>query len=95
MITVNFFNELQHIVNRRQVRLYADEMRVLELLKACETELSTPFLEHVCDDRGALLPGTEILVNGQNIRHLHGVATIVRNGSDVAVFTIFAPENST
>ena len=87
MITVNFFNALETILNTKQIRVYADEIPVLDLLKACEMQASQPFLAHILNDHEHLLPATTILVNGQNVRQLHGVETIVRNGSDVVIFS--------
>ena len=39
-----------------------------------------------------ILPDTMILVNGQNVRHLQGIHTIVRNGADVALFPPGGPK---
>lgn len=87
MITVNFFSALRSALKNKQVRIYADEISVINLLKACETQTTKPLIEILLDEDEKLLPGTMILVNGQNVRQLHGVDTIVRNGSDVALFS--------
>ena len=86
MIIVNFFTTLRTFVKTRQVRISADEMSVLELMRHCEAQTAKPFFHKLFADDGALLPGATILINGQNIQHLQGIQTIVRNGADVALF---------
>ncbi len=86
MITVNFFTTLRVFLKTKQVRVYDDEITIFELLQHCETQLSKPFLDRLFEKDGNLIPGTMVLVNGQNILHLQGIHTVVRNGSDVALF---------
>lgn len=86
MITVNFFTTLRVFLKSKQVRIYADEISVIELLKQCEVQTSKPFLYKLLNEDGNILPGTMILVNGQNVLQLHGIYTVVRNGADVALF---------
>ncbi|PIE32087.1 molybdopterin synthase sulfur carrier subunit [candidate division KSB3 bacterium] len=86
MIIVNFFTTLRIYLNSKQLRIQADEMSVQELLRYCETKLSRPFFYKLVDNDGSIRPGAMILVNGQNILHLHELQTIVRNGASVALF---------
>jgi molybdopterin synthase sulfur carrier subunit len=86
MIIINFFTTLRSYLQTRQVRIQTEEMSVLELLLHCEMQTSKPFTHKLLDDDGNILPDTMILVNGQNVRHLQGIHTIVRNGADVALF---------
>lgn len=86
MIIVNFFTTLRIFLRTKQIKIQAEELRVLDLLKQCETRAARPFLHKLLDQDGNILPGTMILVNGQNVLHLNGVNTVVRNGADVAIF---------
>lgn len=86
MININFFGTLRTFLKTKQVRITADELRVIELLQQCEARVSKPFLEKLVDENGNIRPGTMILVNGQNVLHLQGLHTIVRNGADIAIF---------
>ncbi len=86
MITVNFFTTLRSVVKTKQVRIHTTEICILDLLKQCETKTAASFLHKLVDKDGNLIPGTMILVNGQNVLNLHGVRTVVRNGADVALF---------
>ncbi len=86
MITVNFFNQLKTLLKTKQIRIHASEISVFELLTQCETQASTPFIKTLLNEQGHLIPGTMILVNGQNVQHLEEMRTIVRNGADVALF---------
>lgn len=86
MIIVNFFTTLRTYLKSRQARIYAEDISVAELLQRCETETGKALISKLVKDDGTLIPGTMILINGQNILHLQGVYTIVRNGADVAIF---------
>lgn len=86
MININFFGTLRTFLKTKQVRITADELRVFELLQQCEARVSKPFLGKLVDENGNIRPGTMILVNGQNVLHLQGLHTIVRNGADIAIF---------
>ena len=86
MITINFFTTLRISLDTKQIRIRAEEVRVIDLLKQCEIRIAKPFLHKLLDEKGKIIPGTMILVNGQNILHLDGVNTIVRNGADIALF---------
>ncbi len=86
MITVNFFTTLRVFLKTKQARIYDDEITIFELLKQCEAQLSKSFLDRLFEKDGNLISGTMILVNGQNILHLRGINTVVRNGADVALF---------
>lgn len=86
MINVNFFGTLRTFVKTKQVRISADELSVFELLQECEAKVSKPLLNKLIDKNGNIRPGTVILVNGQNVFHLQGLHTIVRNGADIAIF---------
>lgn len=86
MINVNFFGTLRVFLKTKQVRVSVDELSVFELLQQCETKVSNPFLSKLVDEEGNIKSGTMILVNGQNVLHLQGLRTIVRNGADIAIF---------
>lgn len=86
MINVNFFGTLRGFLKTKQVRVSVDELSVFELLQRCETKVSNPFLSKLVDEEGNIKSGTMILVNGQNVLHLQGLRTIVRNGADIAIF---------
>ena len=86
MINVNFFGTLRVFLKTKQVRISTKELNVFELLQQCERQVSKPFLHKLMDEEGNIRPGTMILVNGQNVLHLQGMRTIVRNGADIALF---------
>ena len=86
MIHVNFFATLRVFLKTKQVRISANELNMFELLQQCEAKVSKPFLHKLVDEEGNIRPGTMILVNGQNVLHLQGLHTIVRNGADIALF---------
>lgn len=86
MIIVNFFATLRTFLKMKQVRIHADEVRIIDLLQQCETKTPQPFLHKLIDKNGNLIPGTMILVNGQNVINLQGVRTVVRKGANVALF---------
>lgn len=86
MIRVNFFGTLKALLKTKQIRIYVDEIRIVDLLKLCETKTPESFLHKFFDKDGNIISGTIILVNGQNILQLHGVNTMVRNGADVVLF---------
>ena len=88
MITINFFTTLRTFLKTKQVRIRAEEIRILDLLKQCEAQTPIPFLHKLLDENGNINPETMILVNGQNVLHLQGINTIVRNGTDVALFLL-------
>lgn len=86
MIRVNLFMTVRSCLKTRQIHVSAEEMSVRDLLRYCETKTASPVARALLDDEGRLLPGAMILVNGQNVRHLNGPDTLVRNGADVALF---------
>ena len=86
MIIVNFFTTLRSYLKSRQARIYAEDINILELLQRCEIETGKALVSKLITEDGTLIPGVMILINGQNILHLQGIRTIVRNGADVAIF---------
>jgi molybdopterin synthase sulfur carrier subunit len=86
MINVNFFGTLRIFLKTKQVRISIDELSVFELLQQCEAKVAKPLLSKLVDEEGNIRPGTMILANGQNVLHLQGLHTIVRNGADIAIF---------
>jgi len=86
MIIVNFFTTLRTYLKSRQSRIYAEDISMFELLQRCETDTGKALVSKLINEDGSLIPGVMILINGQNILHLQGIRTIVRNGADVAIF---------
>jgi molybdopterin synthase sulfur carrier subunit len=86
MIIINFFKRFRSLLGSKQLKIHANEITVLELLRQCEIQTSKSFLKLIITPEGKLLPGILILVNGQNVLNLQGVYTIVRNGANVAIF---------
>lgn len=85
MITVNFFTTLRIFLNLKQVKIATPRLSIADLLTQCETQISRPFIHKLLENE-KIIPGTMILVNGQNILHLRGVETIVNDGDEVALF---------
>ncbi|MBD3307419.1 MoaD/ThiS family protein [candidate division KSB3 bacterium] len=86
MILVNFFATLRSYLHTRQIKVPAEEIRLQALLAYCETKTPKPFLFKLLDEDGHILAGTMILVNGQNVLHLDGLNTLVRDGANIALF---------
>ena len=86
MIIVNFFTTLRTYLKSRQARIHGEDLSIVELLQQCEAQTGKALLPKLISDDGSLIPGAMILINGQDILHLQGIRTIVRNGADVAVF---------
>ena len=86
MIVIHFFAMLREFLKTKQIRIPAEEKSVLELLQYCETKTSKSFLYKLVDQDGAIRPDSMILVNGRNVLNLQGIQTIVKDGSNVAIF---------
>lgn len=86
MIIINLFKQFRNTIGDKQLKIKADEITVLELLRQCEVQTSKSFLAQLITSEGELLPGILILVNGQNVLNLQGIHTTVRNGANVAIF---------
>lgn len=93
MIIVNFFTTLRTYLKSRQARIHGEDLSIVELLQQCEAQTGKALLSKLINDDGSLIPGAMILINGQDILHLQGIRTIVRNGADVAVFPPKTPTN--
>ena len=93
MIIVNFFTTLRTYLKSRQARIHGEDLSIVELLQQCEAQTGKALLSKLISDDGSLIPGAMILINGQDILHLQGIRTIVRNGADVAVFPPKPPTN--
>lgn len=67
---------------RSQVELAPGGPTVEELLESLGA--SYPGVHHrVVDEVGSLRPHVNVFVNGENIRHLSGLATALRDGDEV------------
>lgn len=64
----------------------AKDSDVSALLKECETLTSKRFVHKLIDQKGNIIPGTMILIDGINIHHLGGTTADVRDGAVVSVF---------
>ena len=86
MITINFFTTLRIFLKTEQVKVQTTQVNMKELLQKCEEQISKRFLHKLLDPAGKIMPGTMILINGQNVLHLNGLNTVVKGGDVVALF---------
>ncbi|MFP4490421.1 MAG: MoaD family protein [Spirochaetaceae bacterium] len=85
MITVKFFTTLRIYLGIGELAC-PHVSTVGELLDECEKRVSRPFLSKLLDSTGTLMSGAIILVNGQNIHHLHGLETELSDKDEIALF---------
>ena len=86
-IAVQFFGLMRGRVGTAALEIETDELPVLDLLRRAEKETGRSFLDELLDRDLGLLTGTIILVDGENIRLRKGLATSVRAGQVVALFS--------
>lgn len=86
-VEVRFYALLRRRLGRRTLVVDGDGLAVLELLSRAEEQAGLPFLDELLDRGRGLLGGTMILVNGENIRLQQGLATRVRAGDVVDLFS--------
>jgi len=87
MVQIQFFSLLRMLLKQEQIDLPAVEGEtVAQLLERIQQQLPTPFLHKLIDDDGSMHAGTIILINRQNIHHLDGLQTTVRDADVVAMF---------
>ena len=86
-IKIQFFGLLRRRVRTAAVDIEAGEMPVLALLRLAEDRAGGRFLDELLDPDHALLTGTIILVNGENIRLKEGLETMAKAGDVVALFS--------
>jgi molybdopterin converting factor small subunit len=86
-VEVRFYALLRRRLDRRALAVDGDGLAVLELLRRAEAQAGRPFLDELLDRGRGLLAGTMILVNGENIRLRQGLATRVRAGDVVDLFS--------
>lgn len=86
-IAIKFYGLMRRQVQTRAVEIETDEMSVLELLFLAEQKTGQNFLAELLDPEKKLLTGTMILVNGENIRLMQNLETLVRGGDTVDLFS--------
>ncbi len=86
-VEVRFYALLRRRLDRRTLAVEGDGLAVLDLLSRAEEQSGRPFLDELLDRGRGLLRGTMILVNGENIRLKQGLATRVRAGDVVDLFS--------
>jgi molybdopterin converting factor small subunit len=86
-IKVEFYGLLRRRVRKSVVEIDADDLTVLALLRRADDGARERFLDELLDPERALLAGTIVLVNGENIRLKQGLETRVRAGDTVALFS--------
>jgi molybdopterin converting factor small subunit len=86
-IAVQFFGLMRRRVGTTAIEIEAEELPILELLRRAEKETGRAFLDELLDPDEGLLTGTIILVDGENVRLRQGLATRVRAGNVVALFS--------
>ena len=86
-VEVRFYALLRRRLERSSLAVDGDGLAVLDLLSRAERQAGRPFLDELLDRGRGLLGGTMILVNGENIRLKQGLATRVRAGDVVDLFS--------
>jgi molybdopterin converting factor small subunit len=86
-IEVKFYGLLRRHVRNASVRIAADGVSVLDLMRDAEEAAGGAFLDELLDRERGLLAGTIVLVNGENIRLLQGLETRVGAGDRVDLFS--------
>ena len=72
----------QYAGGSRRLELAPDGTTVAELLEALGGACPSVH-QRVVDELGSLRPHVNVFVNGENIRHLSGLATSLREGDEV------------
>ena len=87
MVQIQFFGLLRMLLKQERIELRAVAGEtVAQLLARAQQQLPCPFLHRLVDDAGGMHAGTIILVNRQNVHHLDGLQTPVRDADVVAIF---------
>ncbi len=74
------------LIKKSEQVLEVKEIKLLDLLKRSQEEISTQFIHKLIDENESLITGTIILVNGKNVHHLQKLNTIVQDGDLVSLF---------
>ena len=86
MIRVKFYSLLRIHLQSDEVRLKADDISILNVLKLCEDQLKKDLIPLLSDDGGSVNQGTIILLNGRNIRYLQELNTTAGNDDIISIF---------
>ena len=87
MVQIQFFGLLRMLLKRERIELHAVEKEtVAQLLARVQQQIPSPFLHKLLDAAGGMHAGAIILVNRQNVHHLNGLQTPVRDADVVAIF---------
>lgn len=87
MVQIQFFGLLRMLLKRERIELHAVEGEtVAQLLARAQQQLPSSFLHRLLDEAGGIHAGAVILVNRQNVHHLDGLQTPVRDADVVAIF---------
>jgi molybdopterin synthase sulfur carrier subunit len=82
LVKVRLFANLREIVGSPSITLEARTVR--EVLASLSSE-HPALLPLICEE-GEIRPYITILINGQNMREMEGLATSLSNGDEVAIF---------
>ncbi len=91
MINVKFFTILRLFLQLKEIQLNSiQESPIRDVLQKVEDivfeKTLKRFMFKLLDEDGNIKRGTMILINGQNILHMDGLNTVVRDGDTVALF---------
>ena len=88
MVKVKFFTLLRLMLEIKEVDVKLNNrcITVNELLQKVENMIKKSFVNKMLDEKGEMLRGTIILVNGKNILHIKKLNTTVRDGDIVSLF---------
>lgn len=86
-VKVRFYALLRRRLQREALEVEGDGLAVLDVLRRAEKEAGRPFLDELLDPQQGLLAGTLILVNGENVRLKEGLATRLRAGDALDLFS--------
>jgi len=86
VITIDFYTLLRMLLNRKSVTLpHVTDEPVSAMLKRLEGEIKQPFIYKIVRDK-TIIPGTIILINGENVLHLEGLNSTIPESATIALF---------
>ena len=87
-ITVRIQSSLCHLTGGRNEIVYEAKD-----IAECLNQLEKQYLglkSKVCNEQGEMLGDLNIYVNGDNIRHLQGINTPLKNGDEITIIQAIA-----
>ena len=84
---IKFYGLLRRRLGAATVEVVGEDLTVLALLRRTEEQAGQGFMDELLDREMALIAGTIILVNGENIRLRQDLQTMVKAGDRLDLFS--------